>query len=624
MEQLKRTIYNVKTPDKTFSQGNNRSNFQTEHMKNKIKSVHKKKKRGNYKNIEPLSDICNDDNDDSKDHDKQPVTEGMTGVPIATFSEDDWTQPDNIYEGGNANSNTKKYSNADLVNSVYNAVDELLNKIAKLVVQLLSLSFTDYNKENIPIVKKYVCWVASIKVATLAAYNWAFMMFYKKDGERIELIDISRQRLSDAADSSKVYSLLDYLLDIPLFFPEKLQEYVVSKGPEYISKYINVRICYIILFAFLNVAFYTSASTIRTFLLDLVTANMKNPLLSFMYGSTFILYVLSFFEFKPITTVLSIAKLVAGFPASLILPIFSNIFKIFYLMMAAVPIAATLCFFYIVGFSLFGIFIINDWSLKSVFIDLFTLKTPDIFTNFADINLFFYNNKLPIKEDTTCNPLTFKDKIVNAIFRLINFIFINIRSISWLIMLIVALFDYSKNIKGATLKTVLIILHSALILYYAFNMSTNSEIYTEQDIAPELPEIKEEPVRKTFIESIKTDAETVGSLLNIDINNLPKISDVANKVYDIGSGITSQYPIIQETANNIKDKAVDIKNKAVDMKNQIDYGKATLTQDVTDLRNQFSDVNKKLDAILSSNPSQNMNTITDQLSRSGEEPTTNN
>jgi len=254
MEHLKRTIFNNNSPVKTFSDENNTSTFQTEHMKNKIRSVHKKKKKRNYKNIEPLGDIH--DNADDIDDIEEPIVEGMTGVPIATFSEDDWTQPDTIYEGGNTSSKSNNYSNAALINSVYNSVDQLLNNIAEFIVKVLSLSFTNYNKDNVPIVKKYVCWVASIKVATLAAYNWSFMMLYKKNGERTELIDISRQRLNDAASTSTAYSLLDYLLDIPLFFPEKLQEYVVNKGPEFITKYINVRICYIMLFWFLNVSFY--------------------------------------------------------------------------------------------------------------------------------------------------------------------------------------------------------------------------------------------------------------------------------------------------------------------------------------------------------------------------------
>lgn len=675
MEQLKRTIFNVKSPDKTFSDRKNSSNFQTEHMKNKIKNVHKKKKKGNYKNIEPLSNIHDDEeiNEDSKER----VVEGMMGLPIATFSEDDWTQGDNIYEGGNAAvSNAKKYSNADIVNSIYNSVDNFLNKIAELVVKLLSLSFTDYNKDNIPIVKKYVCWVASIKIATLAAYNWAFMMLYKKNGERVELIDISRKRLSDAADTSKVYALLNYLLDIPLFFPEKIQEYMVSKGPGFISNYVNARICYIMLFAFLNMSFYTSASTIRNFLLDLVTANMKNPVLSYMYGTTLILYVLSFFEFKPVDTAFSIAKLVAGFPASLLLPVFSNLFKIFYLIMAAVPVASTLCFFYIVGFSFFGIFILKEWSIKNTILDLVSLKKPEIFDTFTDINRFFYDNKIDVKEDTDCNPLSFFEKITNAIFRFINFVYRNVRNISWLIMLIMGIIDYSKNIKGSVLKTVLILLHSALIIYYGYFMvddlygsndtiSVHKMVMESRDfidkesvineieeiankkgiprdqngvllfagLEDEIAEIKKRisierkenanavHSKQTLSESIQMDIDNVKSFLNVDINNLPdfsnvtnkvsdvvsKVSNVANnfsdvvgKVSDVGESITNKFPVITDAAANLA-------NNAIDMKNQMDYGKATLTQDVAELRKQFSDVNSKLDAILTTSQNKTPN-----------------
>ena len=150
---------------KTFSNTNDATNFQTEAMKNKINMVHKKKKRRNFKNIEPLENI----------NDVEPTTDNpstrKTSEPFATFSEDDWTQPDNIYEGGRPKRTTKKFSAEDSINSLYDAINNVITKIAETIVNIGSGK--SKNKADIPVVKKYVCWFLSMIAAIIAVYNWA-------------------------------------------------------------------------------------------------------------------------------------------------------------------------------------------------------------------------------------------------------------------------------------------------------------------------------------------------------------------------------------------------------------------------------------------------------------------
>ena len=79
----------VSNSNKVFSDDNKKkesTNFQTEHMKNKIKNVKKRKKLINIKNIEPLVNI----------HETQDIKEGFT------FNDCDWTGMDNVYEGSKA------------------------------------------------------------------------------------------------------------------------------------------------------------------------------------------------------------------------------------------------------------------------------------------------------------------------------------------------------------------------------------------------------------------------------------------------------------------------------------------------------------------------------------------
>ena len=513
--------------DKTFSDTNNTSNFQTENMKHKIKTVHKKKKSRNYKNIEPLENIHDNMDNDAEDNDK----EGFAPVPIATFSEDDWTQPDNIYEGKRRTAPTKTFSGADMVNSVYDSVDNLVTSITAFIVTLLSGK--DYNKSDIPIVKKYVCWGASIVVATIAAFNWAFMMFYKEMGSRIDLYDISRNWLHEAGIVNKIYALLDFLLDIPIFFPEKLQEYAVKTGPEVLTDHVNVTVCFTALFFILTKFFYTSASSVRTVLVDLASFNMSNPILSVMYGTTFLLYVLSFFEFKPISTALQITKLIAGFPTSLIVPFLSNMFKILFLLMLAVPIAATMCFVYIIAFSFFGIPLLSDHS----FLDTIT-----------KIREFFNENRLPIKKDTVCNPLSFVDKIINNVYMAFDFVYKYVVQISLLIMLIFGLVDYSKNIKGSLLQLLLIIIHVILVVV------VGTSIFKDYFIKPLLDEDKPvtakapqapEPEPLNFSESVMSDFNSATSMLNINPDKIADLKQYANKLPDV-SNLTSKIPDVSE------------------------------------------------------------------------------
>jgi hypothetical protein len=501
--QSDEVIQNNNPPMKTFSKINNTTNFQTENMIHKIHKIHKKKKNRNYKNIEPLENIH-----DIPETTNTSTKEGFDVIPIAKFSEDDWTQNDNIYEGGGDRKNIDtKFSAADAVNSVYNSINNLMTKIAEKIVKLLSGK--TYKPSDVPIVKKYVCWFFSLIAATIAVYNWVFLMFYKVDNVRIELYDISRDMLHSAGHVNKIYALLDYLLDIPIFFPEKLQEYFVKSGPDFLSYYINISVCFIVLFSLLTRFFYTSASSFRSILIDLASFNMANPLLSFMYGTTFLLYVLSFFEFQPITTVLNVAKLVAGFPASLFMPIFSNIFKIFFLMMFSVPIAATMCFLYIFIFSFFGIPLLSN---------------DGFFGTITKIREYINRNKYPIKDETICKPLSFLDQIINNIHIAIDFIYKYVLQLGFIIMLIYGLVDYMTNIKGPTLKMVLVLINCFLIL--VLGITSFITYFNEEPIQP-ITEVKPDvSISKEpgLSDSVSADIDTAAAWLHNNYDKLPNIT----------------------------------------------------------------------------------------------------
>lgn len=511
------------------------ANFQTEHMHHKIRTIHKKKKRNNYKCIETLENI-----NETLGGSATPntVIEGLAVLPIATFEESDWTQSDNIYEGGKPTTPTKKFSLSDVVNYVFDTIDRGFSKIAEGVVYTSTLpgiarNNTDAEKDT-RIVKNYVIWFFAIILAEVAVYNWAFLMIYKERGERIELYDISRKRLNDAGITNTIYSLLDFLLDIPLFFPEKLQEYFVKIIPDTVSTYVNPYAFFSLLFLYLVRTFYSSGAAIRKMVLDIVNVNMSNPILSVMYATTFMLYVLSFFEFKPISTALSLVSLVAGFPASLIKPLFSNIFKIFFLMMFSVPVATVLCFFYTVGMSFFGMRLLSTDGFFNVSATIGKVKS------------YLESHRIHIKPNTICEPLTWVDKIRNTLYSLINFVSTNIITIGYITMFTSGIIEYMTRINHPGLKIVLIIINIMAITTLGISAYTSYLPYepVEEEV-PETTASKQEDI--TLMDSLNQDFKNVAEYAT---NLMPDISKIKENIPTL-SQLKENIPTLSQMKANI-------------------------------------------------------------------------
>ena len=538
--------FNDNSSRKTFSEINNKLNFQTENMVHKIKTVHKKKKKFNYKNIEQLENI-HDTNDDSSPE-REPIIEGLAVLPVATFSDDDWTKEDDVYEGGGkASTPTTNFSSGNIIDIIYESVNNVTTKIAEIIVKVFSGK--THNEADIPIIKKYICWSLSIVAASIAVLNWVFLMFYKEYNERVELYDISRDRLYNAGIMNKFYALLDFLFDIPMFFPEKLQTVFVKDGPEFVSNYVNITICYTLIFAGLIRFFYNSASSMRKLLNDIIGFNMSNPILSFMYGTTFLLYILSFFMVEPISAAFNMTKIAAGFPASLLMPFISNLIKIFVLMMFAVPFAATFCILYIFIFSFFGIPLLSDYG----FVETIS-------------KLYKYLNKhtIPLKTDTVCNPLSIFGQILNSIATIFNIIYKCALPLSVIAMLIYGIVDYAINIKGSILKLVLLLLNSILIVVFGINAfyAYNAEYPDDEDDNNSNVDVPSKTSEPTLNESIAEDTAAIASW--IASKTLPDLNDIKNKLPGL-SYIKNKISDLSDIKNKLSNDLSDIKNKIPDL-----------------------------------------------------------
>jgi hypothetical protein len=579
--------------DKTFSNSPDTSDFQTENMKHKIRTVHKKKKHKNYKNIELLENIH--ERAVAPDETK-PVVEGLAVLPIATFEENDWTEGDNIYEGGRSTAPAKKFSAEDAVNYLFDQIDSGINKIAKGVVYFSTLPNIAKNatdaEHDTRIVKKYVIWGIALIFATISVYNWAFLMVYKTRGERVELYDISRERLNNASYDGKIYALLNYLLDIPTFFPEKIQEYFVNVLPDFMINYTQVSGFFALLFIFLTRFFYTASSSIRTMLLDIVNVNMSNKILSLMYATTFLIYVLSFFEFQPISTAISVVSLVAGFPASLIRPVLSSIFKIFFLIMFAVPIASSMSFLYLFTFSFFAIRLLGDqgfWSTGE------TIKK---------VAQYIKSNRLPIKEDTICKPLTFYDRIINVLYKTFNVISINIINIGYITMLLAGTVDYMKHLKNVPLKITLIIINIMAIVVFG---TSARKSYMADDIPEETPPESEttepKPEHLGYIESLQLDANNAANYVQNMYKETGIINGIKTAAKNVVTNITDKIKTTgAEGLNNIKENyptlGQDIKNTVLGVGENIRSNVSGMSENISSTMRQSTDIAEQINTAL--------------------------
>lgn len=513
--------------------------FQTENMKHKIRNVHKKKKKHNYKNIETLENI----NDNTS-----TIIEGMNVLPIATFDENDWTGGDNIYEGTGTQTPTTNTIGTGLVDLIVEKIKVWIDYTAIFITNPLTKK-DDY-KTPLPrdaqVIRKYIVWGIALLVSSISIYNWAYLMIYKDRGNRIEVYDISRDRLKAASSNGKIYELLDFLLDIPTFFPEKLQEYLLFVIPDYATCYIGVIAFYVLLFALITTFYYTSAGSILTMISDIGTFNMKNYVLVFLYATSLLLYVLSFFDVQLISTAFSIVTLIAGFPTSLIRVVFANIFKIFFILMFAVPIAATMCLLYLFVFSFFAIIIFGGFS--------------NVFNIITDIDNYIKSKQIPIKPNTICHPLTIFDRLLNLVYKTLNFIGLNVVKIGYIVMLLVSGIEYAKKINHPVLKFVLIILNGFAIVIlgersYSYYMEPAEKVEEEPPLTNELDNIG-------YMDAINADINTATTYLKdvYDKMPIPNITEITAQIPTLEK-VKEVYSKIPEFGENIQTTIAEIGDK---------------------------------------------------------------
>ena len=203
--------------------------------------------------------------------------------------------------------------------------------------------------------------------------------------------------------------------------------------------------------------------------------------------------------------------------------------------MFAVPIASSMCFLYLFIFSFFSIALLGQDGIFGV------SKTIE------KIKQYVNAKRLPVKDDTICDPLTTFDRIINMLYRFLNFISVNIINVGYIAMLVYGIIDYVKHIKNPPLKAMLMIINIMAIVFFGYSAQ---ESYSKADPREETP--PDAPPRKDvgFEDSLRADLDIASGYMQGIYNELPDISKLKEQIPSLET-IKQNIPSLDAIKQNI-------------------------------------------------------------------------
>lgn len=438
--------------NKVFSDDNKDmkpTNFQIEHMKNKIKNVKKKKRTLNIKNIEPLVNIHETSNNYSS---TSGVKEGFT------FKDCDWTGEDNIYEGSKTTVVDTSRSFAKIVEDAFKTLETWYDEKMLFLTKVGSSDDKHINHDK-GYLKRYFNWIVSILVASFAVYNWCFILFYKDSaGARVDIFNVPREQIKKATINNPFMKIVNFFTDIPLFTTDAFKKYIIDYFPEYIMNKINdpsspknLKVVVLLLFMFILALsvfmVYGSKEIIKSIMIDFAKLEFSGILPIIVYTIIGILFLMTFIETNPLVDILPIGSFITL--GKFMNPMFwlIKIVLLIYLVFIGAPLSTAIFGSYLLLHSLFGMFYngFNLWKTKNEFDDFLKQFKP-----------------IP-KNDTACHPLSFFDKIVNYMTHIFNYIYDNCIQIGVIIVMLYALLDSQAKIKNNNLKILIMVITLSFI-----------------------------------------------------------------------------------------------------------------------------------------------------------------
>ena len=368
--------------------------------------------------------------------------------------------------------------------------------------------------------KKYINWMLAIIVASIGVYNWCFIMFYRDVANtRVKAWNVPRDYIHKRASSNPFFSFIELFTDIPLFFTDFFKKYIIDWIPDTIMSKIDdprsqksYDAVLISLFMFILTAsvFMVNGSgeVIKNIIVDLAKFEFTGVLPIIIYTVSAILFILTFMETHPIAALLPIGGFISF--AKFFNPMFwvEKVVQLVYLIFIGVPFAMATLSGYILFHTFFGLF----------------YNGSDILDTKAKFDEFLNRYKPEERRDTTCNPLSFFEKIINNMIKIFNYIYDNCIKLGFMSVMLYALIDSLINVKDNDLKWVIGLIASGCILGVAiikYLQLVNSDVQqpsTEENITP--PTVNETSMRNPInipnLESIPT-TDTINNIAN----NLP-------------------------------------------------------------------------------------------------------
>ena len=509
--------------DENEKMSNNEDPFEPEIVVQKMKKIKRtKKKSNNYKNIEPLTNIYEqeyeipDDTSTTPDKKKQGkvIREGLSQNGIANFSENDYTGKDDIYEGGDA-AHSPINNISDFINYCYNAVHSIPLYIALLIIEGiegLSSGISNISKGHINIsdnisindkvndqkvIARYIGWTFCIGISTYVIYNWFFIIAYKNEKKEVVELPIifDRKMLYNKGVFDASFKLIHYFFEHSIFFPEYLQKGII-KGSEKLRSTFNPSFLFTMLFFFIIFGLYHTLSFIRDLLLAIVTVNMKNIVLAFMFTIISGLLMISFFN-PPIkinvdtwadmkilgpSVIAQMTEIITSVnPVKGIMNLVIWFFYILFVLFFGVPVAALLCMGYLFAYTFFGIILLKWFDFNEIK-ELILKKIPK----------YARSEKGKIKVETFCVRLTFWEKVENYIHEIFDGMYKYCIEIAIIYMLLFGIYDYwyklrLRNVRLTLFTTAIILLTFILGILYLHIKAENANMPTVAVTQPPLP-----------------------------------------------------------------------------------------------------------------------------------------
>jgi hypothetical protein len=374
----KHTIHNnIPSIEKSFSRFINEpvDDFQSAHMIQKIKKIKKKKQKQNISGMAEFEVLTNTHipahssaaADLPKSASLAPSIFNMQywkqlvfGKTVENFEDDDYEGRDNLPEPKRKINIRRKIK--DMIESAYAKINSVNHRIASGICNGLSANTATNN--DIAIVRNQIVLLETALISMPVVYNWYYLMFYAKD-TGVNIPEFSRTTLFKKFGDIKPIRLLLYFFNLTLWFPEKLDGFLLQQIPDMTSRFFNGTSKFVLLYILCFIMIKYSAVSVKDFFIDLITDATGNWVINLMFAIVFVLFIISVFTLNFIGDISHDVDEVLSVGEAFMNPITSfirMIIRFLITMVISVPMSVILCGLYLFLYSFFGAYIYGGLS----------------------------------------------------------------------------------------------------------------------------------------------------------------------------------------------------------------------------------------------------------------------